>query len=311
MLLSIVIVNYNTKTFLEDCLKSIFQGMDLKDKEVIIIDNNSTDGSPFWLKTEFPQVKLIENKKNLGFAKACNQGIEISSGKFIFFLNPDAYVTPDIWENIFAFMESHPQVGLGGCYIFYPDGKPQICFHKFSDLFNTMGRMFSFFRFLPRFWLTEPFFWDYPTGRIPETVDRVMGSAMVLRRTASEEVGGLDENLFMYAEEEDLCYRLKEKGWLIAPIPNTKVYHFHQQSSLQNIKESTFHKFRSEFLVFRKYSNKIKTILFRLIQWLGAFLRIIFWCGALIFHLREKKVAKEKIKGYGKIVFSTWNYSNF
>jgi hypothetical protein len=137
-----------------------------------------------------------------------------------------------------------------------------------------------------------------------------MGSAMVLRRTALEEVGGLDENLFMYGEEEDWCYRLKEKGWLVAPIPNTKIYHYHEQSSKKNIRISTFHKFRSEFLVFKKYNSKIKTFFFRLIQWLGSFLRTIFWLLVFIFCFGKKSVAGEKLKGYLKVIFSNWDYSN-
>jgi len=309
MELSIIIVNWNVRELLRECLNAIFLYSASQSYEVIVIDNASFDRSAEMIKKEFPQVKLIVNSDNSGFAKACNQGIKIAQGEYFFILNPDTVISSYTLKSIIAFMDFNPTVGVGGCYVYYPDGKPQRSFYKFPSLPNSFGRMFSLFRVLPRTALTNYFFDDYPNSRVPETVDRVLGGAMVLRGKALDEVGLFDEAYFMYAEEVDLCFRMKKKGWVVAPIPNTKIYHFHEQSSLQDIKTTTFHKLKSDFIFFETFYPFYQVVLFRFIQFLGAFFKSLFWLILYLFSSKNRHLSESKLSGYIKTLLSNFNYS--
>jgi hypothetical protein len=306
---SIIIVNWNVKELLRECLNSIFSHLTKPSYEVIVIDNASEDDSVEMIRTQFQQVKIIVNHVNYGFAKACNQGIKIAQGEYFFILNPDTIITSNTLKSIIDFMDFNSTVGVGGCYIYYPNGKPQPSFYKFPSLANSFGRMFSLFRFLPRTVLTNYFFDDYPINRIPETVDRVLGGAMVLRKKALDEVGLFDEAYFMYAEEVDLCYRIEKKGWAVAPIPNTKVYHFHEQSSLQDVKTTTFHKLKSDFIFFNKFYPFYQVVLLRFIQFLGTSFRSIFWLVLYLFSSKNRQLSKNKFLGYIKVLLFNFSYS--
>lgn len=307
--LSIIIVSYRTKDLLDKCLESILKTIQEIEFEIIVIDNNSQDGSTQMLREKYPQATLIRNNQNLGFAKACNQGIRRSCGKYLFFLNPDTFILENIFSNIFQFFENNPQVGVGGCFVYYPDGKPQTSFYKFTTLQNTIGEMLSLFRFLPRNKLTEDFFWTYPLDRIPSEVDRVLGGAMIVRRTLFEEIGVFNESYFLYNEDEDLCYRARMAGWKIVPLFNTKVLHHYGQSMSKDLKNTTFHSFCSAFVYFSKFHPIYKIILFRITQFWGAFLRIIFWFFTYLLCPKTRYVARGKLAGYIKILLSNSNYS--
>lgn len=197
------------KDLLHQCLNSIFSCIKNRTLEVIVVDNASTDGSVEMIRREFPQVKLIVNNENLGFAKACNQGIRQSQGKYLLFLNPDTEVVNDIRGKIVNFMEVHTEVGVGGCHLYYPDGRAQTSFYRFTTLKTLIGRAFLLYSFLPRNSLTAPLFFDYL--RQNEPVERVCGGGMVVRKKALEQVGLFDDSFFLYYEDEDLCYRSKQQ----------------------------------------------------------------------------------------------------
>lgn len=309
MELSVIIVNWKVKNLLRDCLKSIFSDTSHKKFEVIVVDNDSKDGSVEMIKSEFPQVRLIENRENVGFGRACNQGIKRSCGNYLFILNPDTLVKANTLQNIIDFMESNPKAGIGGCYVYYPDGKPQSSFYKFPTPLSYFSRMFSLFRIFPKIRLTQKFFWEYADNNIAGPVDRVLGGAMVLRKETVEQIGSFDEAYFMYAEELDLCYRARQKGWEVSTIPNTEIIHYHQQSSLQNIRKTTFHKFKSDFIFFKKFYPAYKIIIFRIMQFCGIFFRLLTWLGIYLFNPPRKTLAKEKLSGYVKLLFSNFDYS--
>lgn len=306
--LSIVIVSYNVKEFVSNCLKSIFESKFESDYEVIVIDNASKDDSVEMILEKFPQVKLIPNKENYGFARACNLGLKIAQGEYIFLLNPDTRINPLTLERIVEFMQENPEVGIGGCYVYNPDGSFQESFYRFPTFFNTLGRMFSLFRMLPRNGLTQSFFWSYPHDNVPQNVDRVLGGAMVIRKKALEDTGQMDENYFLYGEDMDVCYRMKQKGWEISPIPGTKVVHFQGESSKQNLEKVIFLRFKNEFVFIKKYYPAIKVMLFRILQLMGAVLRLGFWMLCFLIGL-EKQRAKASIRGYLKVVVASWDYN--
>jgi GT2 family glycosyltransferase len=309
--LSLIIVSWKVKELLKNCLISVFHNPGQVPLEVIVVDNNSGDGSVEMIEKEFPQVRLIENRENMGFGRACNQGIRIARGEYLFILNPDTLVKPNTLQNIIDFMESNPQVSIGGCYLYYPDERLQNSFYRFPTVCSYFNRMFSLFRILPRNQLTQKFFWEYLNNNITGSVDVVSGGAMVLRKEKVEDIGLFDETYFMYAEEIDLCYRARQKGWVVSAIPNAKIIHHHQQSSLQNISLATFHNMRSDFLFFRKFYPRYKVILIRIIQFLGILFRLLTWIAIYLFGSGKRTMAKEKVKGYLKLLLSNFDYSKF
>jgi len=176
-------------------------------------------------------------------------------------------------------------------------------------LLSYFSRMLSLFRILPRTRLTQKFFWEYSDDNIAGPVDRVLGTSMVLRKEALERIGLFDEGYFMYAEELDLCYRARQEGWEIYPIPNAEVIHYHQQSSLQNIRNTTFHTFKSDFLFFRKFFPHYKVVLLRMMQLCAICLRLMTWAAVYLFSSSKRTFAKERLSGYVKLLLSNFDYS--
>lgn len=306
MELSIVIVNWKVKDLLWNCLDSIFAQKGPGYFEVIVVDNRSDDGSVEMIRREFPQVKLIRNESNVGFARACNQGIRVAEGRFIFILNPDTLVKSNTLRNIINFMESNPKVAIGGCYIYYPDGRIQTSFYRFTRLKNLLGRTLLLYSFLPKTRFTAPLFVDCLDSS--KSVERVCGGAMVVRREAFEEVGLFDESFFLYYEDEDLCFRMKQKGWMVTSIPNTKIVHHHSQSAKKNEAQAIFSSYRSQFIFYKKFHPLHKVLVFRVVQMVGVSIRSLFWFLASVT-CRDGEAAKQKFFGYLSVFLSNFNYT--
>jgi len=237
---SVIIVNYNVKDLLRQCLRSVEKSLVHIPSEVIVVDNNSVDGSVQMLMEEFPHITLIANHLNSGFSSANNQGIQISKGEFFLILNPDTIVEEDTILTLVKFMDSYPKAGAVGCRILNPDGTfalesrrsfptPSIAFYRMTG----MSRMFPNSRTFGQYNLTY-----LPEDEI-STVDALSGSCMFLRRSAlisSENpnlpVAGLfDEGFFMYGEDLDLCYRIQQSGWSIYYTPETQIIHYKGEST--------------------------------------------------------------------------------
>ena len=220
--LSIIIVNYNTKNFLRQCLKSLNS-----DKEIIVVDNHSSDGSPAMVVKEFPRVKLIKNKKNLGFAKANNLAIKKSSGRYILFLNPDTIVQKNTLKTMIQFMEENPQVGAATCRVELIDGQlDQACHRGFPTAWNA----FCYFSGLGKLFPQSKIFAGYSLGCLPldkiHEIDASAGAFLIVRREIGESLNWFDEDYFWYGEDLDFCYRLKQKGWKIMFVSTTKIIHY-------------------------------------------------------------------------------------
>jgi GT2 family glycosyltransferase len=240
-LLSIVIIHYKTPELLLQCLKSIFsESVDL-DFEVIVIDNASMDGELEQVVQMFDRVTWQMNKKNIGFAAACNQAILMSRGSYVLVLNPDTIVSPNDLPELVTFMEEHPGVGACGPRLLYPNGELQLSCRKFPTLFTLLLRIFRLDRFISgpaRTYLMAN--WDHANVR---EVDWVIGGCLLLRREAVKKIGLFDEDFFMYYEDVDLCYRLKQANWKVYYYSEVSVVHHHQRTSaslLPNM-QSYFH----------------------------------------------------------------------
>lgn len=220
--LSIVILSYNVKDLLLECLKSIPVH---KDWEIIVPDNGSTDGSVEAVEKYFPKVKTIRNE-NKGFSAGNNVGINISKGEYVLLLNPDTLVYKDSIETVLAYMEKHPEVGAATCRVELPDGSLDYSSHR-----NFPNPVNSLLHFVGLKKVSS--YTNVTIANDIHEIDALTGAFAMIRRTAGDQVGWLDEDYFFNAEDIDLCYKLKEKHWKIMFLPNVKITHFKGSSAKQ------------------------------------------------------------------------------
>jgi hypothetical protein len=228
---SVVVVNWNTQDILRDCLRSIYEQCSEIDLEVIVIDNASTDGSVEMVKKDFPQVTLIENSKNRGFAAANNQGIDISKGRYVLLLNSDTVVLDNAIAKTAAFADSHPEAAVVGCRVLNPDRTLQPTCFMFPSILNMLLSSTYLYKLFPKnkFFGRERMTW-WNRNDIRE-VDVVTGCFMLVRQDAIKKVGSMDEQYFMYGEETDWCYRFKQAGWKMLFTPCAEIIHLGGQSA--------------------------------------------------------------------------------
>jgi hypothetical protein len=215
--------------------------------EVFVVDNGSMDESGEAVKTEFPEVILIDNPLNLGFARANNQALGLSKGKYTLLLNPDTQVKEGAIETLKAFMDHHPEAGLVGAQLLNSDGSKQNSIANFPSLATELLNK-SFLRWL----LSGRFPGKERTYSEPIEVDSVIGACMMVRREAMEQVGMLDEEYFLFLEETDWCYRMKKAGWKVYHIPQAEVIHFQGKSAEKDKKRAKVEYYRSRYQFFKK-----------------------------------------------------------
>ncbi len=233
--LSIIILNFNTKDFLRQCLKSIIDHQSLTinhqssviSDEIIVVDNASSDGSAAMVQKEFKAVQLVESKKNIGFAAGNNLGIPRSRGRYLLFLNPDTKVAAKTLKTMIEFMDQHCRVGAATCRVELPDGQLDDACHRG---FPTPGNAFFHFLGLDKALAKIKFFSGYSLGYLPldkaHEIDSGCGAFLMVRRRAGDQIDWWDEDYFWYGEDLDFCYRLKEKGWQVYFLPQVKIIHY-------------------------------------------------------------------------------------
>ncbi|MBI3578172.1 MAG: glycosyltransferase family 2 protein, partial [Ignavibacteriales bacterium] len=232
LLISVIIVNFNVREFLHHALVSLQKAMKGIKGEIIIVDNASDDGSVEMVRRRFPTVALIANKTNLGFAKANNLGLKKAKGKHFLLINPDTLVQEDTLRVMLKFFENNPDVGLAGCKILNPDGSFQLpCRRSFPTPWVALTKMSGLSALFPRTRLFGRYNLTYLSPDETYEIDAVSGSFMMLRREAYEQVGGLDEDFFMYGEDLDWCYRIQKAGWKNYYVHSTKIIHYKGEST--------------------------------------------------------------------------------
>lgn len=230
--LSVIIVNYNVKHFLEQCLLSVKKAVEGIESEVYVVDNNSVDGSQQMLREKFPWVKLIDNRKNVGFSKANNQAIRISTGKYVLLLNPDTIVEETTFSKSIQFMEDHEDAGalgvkmLDGKGKFLPESKralptPWVAFYK----------IFGLARIFPRSKRFGKYHLSYLDNDSDHSVEVLSGAFMLMRNSVLDKIGLLDEDFFMYGEDIDLSYRVTQAGYKNYYFAGTKIIHYKGEST--------------------------------------------------------------------------------
>jgi hypothetical protein len=225
--LSIVIVSYNTKDFLQKCIESIKNTVKDFTYEIIIVDNASKDNSSDLIKDKFEEVTLMENKENLGFSKANNAGIKKSSGRYVLFLNADTIVYPNTLKTMLDFMDNNKDAGAATCKLVMPNGKIDDASHRG---FPTPWNSFTHFSSLSKILGKTKLFGGYNLGYLnfskTHEIDALAGAFMFVRREAGEQVNWWDEDYFFYGEDLEFCYQLKEKGWKIYYVPQISILHY-------------------------------------------------------------------------------------
>ena len=296
MQLSVIILNYNVRFFLEQCVLSVQKALSTIDGEIIVIDNNSSDDSCAMMKELFPNVKLIENKENLGFPKGNNIGVAQAKGEFICILNPDTVVAEDTFEKILGFVTSSAvempsnDIGIIGCKLidgtgnFLPESKrgiptPFVAFTKIFGLYKISN-----------------FFGKYYAQQLSENqsgkVDILVGAFMVMKRELYNEIGGFDENCFMYSDDIDLSYMALQKGKYNYYFHETTVIHYKGESTIRD--HNYMKRFQEAMQFFYKKHFK-KSFVFDIFMKIGAF---VF----LLIKKNQSKITSREIDQY--IVFS-------
>lgn len=227
---SVAIINWNTRDLLRSCLASLDQNRPTCHSETVVVDNASTDGSVEMVRSEFPQVMIIRNRSNHGYARAANQAIVKSQGRYVFVLNSDTEVSAGVLDSLLSLAESDLKIGAAGPRLINSDGSLQLSCRKFPSLAFGIGHaILSLFLadnpYTRQYQLTD---WDH--GYAAE-VDWVSGAALFLRREAAFQVGLFDEEYFMYVEDLDLCYTMHQAGWKVFYVPSAVVKHHVGQSS--------------------------------------------------------------------------------
>ena len=249
--LSTVIVNWNTRDLLAQCLESVYAHPPDVAFDVWVVDNASCDGSAAMVRERFPDVHLIENDTNVGFARANNQAIRVSNGRYVLLLNSDTRVLPGALASMIALLDAQPQVGIAGAWLLNPDGSPQPCY----------GAPPTFLSEAAHAWGLDRWGWPgsapRPSGDVTSfqafRTGWVQGAALMVRRRLLDQVGLLDEGYFMYAEEMDWAWRMHAAGWSILCAPAARVIHHEGQSSRQ-FRERTFVElWRSRWRFFDRY----------------------------------------------------------
>ncbi len=293
--LSIIIVNWNTKKLLLDCLASVFKTVKRISMEVWLVDNASTDGSVEAAKRFYPDIKIIQNLRNLGFAAANNRAFKQMCGRYAVLLNTDALLTKGAVEAIYDFMENTPDAGMACGQLLNPDGSKQNSIANFPGLPSLLFNETLLRILLPG---------RYPSKRkeykSPIEIDSCIGACLMARKITMDHIGLLDEDYFFFFEETDWARRIKQSGWKIYFVPTARIIHFQGQSVGHNIRSRMLF-YRSRYIYFKKWHRDVYglvqgVIFFRLLM--NASFNFIGFIATLGLHAG----IEAKLKTYAKLI---------
>jgi len=315
MKLSIIIVSWNVREDLVRCLRSIEENRPMSEFEVIVVDNASSDGTVDAVRCDFPEVTIIANKENRGYAAANKQAVEKSRGEYTLFLNPDSIMLPETLDKLIEFMDDNEDVGICGPKLLNEDGTIQATVRRFPD-FRSAWYRYTIFKALCIFRRHHHRYmmYDFSYDRQMD-VDQVIGAALMTRRSIIDELGGMDELFFMYYEEVDFCYRVKNAGWRIVFVPDIVITHFGGRSSEQIPIEVRAMSLTSVLGYFRKNRGAFVTGLFNVLFKPAVILRCILdivvgllTCGLATLLLNRKRQLKSAVKVKRTAIW-LWRYS--
>ena len=269
IVLSIIIVNWNNKVILGDCLNSIYHTHNVSKYEIIVVDNHSEDNSVKLIKSEFPDVVLLENDKNLGFARANNQAIKIAGGNYILLLNNDTVVTNTYcFDRMIELMEKNPQVAIMGCKLLYPDGTLQSCGESFPSVWGIFKSQILFAKTWKRLGKNKQ------GDNHFKKVDFVCGACLMTRKEILDQVGLLKEKYFMYGEDVEFCYRVHKAGYDIGVLTDESIIHLHSKSTEKNLTEMLYHSITNDLKNIRMlHHSNLQVLLVKIFHLIGILMR--------------------------------------
>lgn len=301
---SVSIANFNQGALLERCLRSIFENSEGTSLEVFVVDNASKDGSVDMVREKFPNIVLIVNEQNKGYAFANNQAIERSEGRYVLVLNNDTIVLPSALPKMVEFMDEHPSVGLLGPRVLNPDGTLQRSCSNLPNFWRLTCRAFYIDKLFPGNRVTGNLFmsyWEYDSIR---EVGMVSGCCMLVRRDTIGQVGLMDERFFFYAEETDWCYRIRKKGWQIYFIPGAEIIHYGGRSTGDVTGEMHTQYFRSRLQYYEKHYGHLGYLIARLLSILQVSLRLMYhWCSQSFLGETERENANLRVSLYRSALY--------
>lgn len=302
LMLSVVIVNWNTRPLLEQCVLTVFADLDhaglLERSEVFVIDNASTDGSAAMVQTRFPQVMLIENNQNPGFAKANNQALRQCAGEYVLLLNPDTEVLPSTLRALLAFAQTQPKAGIIAPRILNPDCSLQESAYPLPSLAREVWRLFHLDK-LYALGIYRMQDWDV---KQPREVESALGACLLVRRSVLAQIGLLDEDYFMYSEEIDLCARARKAGWQIWWVPQAQVIHYGGQSTRQVATTMFLTLYEGKVKYFRKHLGRRATRLYKSVLMGAALARLSASPVALLERAPHRERHLHLARAYGRLL---------
>ena len=307
--ISIIIVNYNVKEFAANLLESLEKSKDRFRLEIFLVDNASSDGSVSYLKRRYPNVTYIENRDNTGFGKANNQAIRLARGTYTLLINPDTIVRQDTLKAMYGHMEKHPESGAAGCKMLNPDGTfapesrrsvptPMTALWKILGLTTLFPRNK---RFSAYYLGGED---ENKQGRVPV----LSGAFMFFRTHVLKEAGGFDEQFFMYGEDIDLCYRIRQKGWEIDYVPDTSIIHYKGESTRKENLDYVVTFNKAMYLFFRKHYSFGYTLFFRIFILSGIVLKGIVSYLTTVIRKLTQPIVDLALLNILIILFFIWRY---
>jgi GT2 family glycosyltransferase len=260
--LSVIILTHNTMELLRTALSSIYKGTKDISFEIIVVDNNSVDGTSEMMGADFSDTLYIFNDKNYGFTKGNNIGIEKSRGKYVLLLNSDTEITDSALGKMTRFMDSNPDCGIMGCKLLNSDSSIQYSCRRFPSYGTAIFNRYSILtRLFPRNRFSQTYLMSKINHDETREVDWVSGAALMARRSAFIKIGILDERFISYSEDVDWCYRMHEAGWKVYYYPDAEIYHYIGQTSSKYPYKYITIRHISMYLFYRKhYSRSIKSI---------------------------------------------------
>lgn len=261
---SVVIVTYKVRDYLRDCLRSVFANLSGLSLEVWVVDNNSRDSTPAMVEKEFPAVRLIVNPTNTGFARAANQALAQARGRFLLLLNPDAALVGDSLSLMVSCLQQHPEVGVVGGAVHFPDGRlDPACHRGLPTPFAMLAKALGLARLFPRNRRLAAYNMLWLDPNQEAQVEAVSGSCLMVRRDMLEKIGLLDERFFLYIEDVDLCVRASAAGWQVLYFPKASITHRKGASScqVQDLARLALH--HSYLAYYHKHWGRSRPALFR------------------------------------------------
>ncbi len=277
--ISVVVVNYNVKDFLEQALHSVDRALQGLASEIFVVDNASADGSVQMVRRRFPHVRIIENNHNVGFSSANNQALRHARGKYVVLLNPDTIIQEDTFTKLLQFFNEHPDAAAATPKILNPDGTFSVdCRHSIPTPLTAFWKLIGFSKIFPKSRIFGRYNMTFLDEEELNQVEAISGSFMMIRRSVVDKVGLLDEDFFMYCEDIDYCHRINQQGGKIYYVPESQIIHYKGESTKKNNLDYVITFNRSLYQFYKKHYQQKYIYPFKWLILLGTILR-----GVMIF----------------------------